>query len=138
DASRVRDAVATTPHDDEGLLVLRAHGVEEFGAVGAARLPVREHHGDGVGFFLCRLHAARQPATHRPFGRSVLDREHVAGVVPRGSGYERCRPLRRAWRHEATEPSHQADNTSMETRRITMRGRAIAVTRDGDDLVTDD
>ncbi len=49
DAAAEEMVAVATAHDDEGLLVLRTHGVEEFRAVVAAALPVGPDERDRAG-----------------------------------------------------------------------------------------
>jgi hypothetical protein len=66
DAARVGLTPVPAPDDDERLLVLGAHRVQDLLERVRARLPVGEDHGDGVRVVLGRLDGVRQPARDRP------------------------------------------------------------------------
>src|SRR5664279_5223782 len=85
DAAAVELLAVTTAHDDEGLLVLRAHRVEQFRAVIAATLPVGPDERDRTRVLVLvgERHAVGQQARDRRGIGAVLDGEQIARIVPR-------------------------------------------------------
>src|SRR5664280_793781 len=96
-------AVVATAHDDEGLLVLSAHGVQQFRPIIATTLPVgpNERHGSGVLVVIGEFDVGRQHGAHVGGIGAVFDGEQVAGVVPRRRWQNRRHTGRRSREGEA-------------------------------------
>ena len=106
DAPRVRLPLVSAADDHEAFLVLRAHGVEQFLAGVAARLPVGPDDRDGAGVLLREVDTVRKERRDASGIRAVLDRHHVAGVVPRWCRNERRPALGRPRREEPLQLGH--------------------------------
>ena len=83
DAAGVGLALERAADDDEGLLVLRPHRVEQLLAAAGAGLPVGPDERDGAGVLLGQLQRGRQQLGDPRGVGAVLDGEQVTGVVPR-------------------------------------------------------
>ena len=113
DAPAERLLAVPAAHHHEALLVLRPHRIEEFVESVGTRLPVGPHHGHRTRILLGGRQRRRQQLGHGLGIGPVLDREHVAGVVPRRSRNELGRAGRRAGEGEPLKFRAGHDNEYM-------------------------